>query len=661
MSTIELRPVQTERVQAGRAENLPARLAILAILLLAFALRAYHLDFQSLWSDEGISLLRASQPLPDLLQTMPVEHTPGYFVLLHGWLALAGSSDVALRWLSLLPSVGTVALIFRLALALGPLRTTPTQRLVALTAALLAATSGFQLWYAQEARMYAWLAAAALASSLALWQLLERPGPRTGWWVLLYTLATAAAVYLHLFGALLPLAQTLFACGWLAVRRKWRPFAVWLLAALAALALFAPWLPRTLAIFGFSGWREGGDASQLPWRYWLAYTVSDGLALPWRAWLPWLYVLLAAAGSLYWWRARRAAALYLWLLLAGPLAAALALAVRNPDYHERYTIYLAAPILLLVAGGVGALDLRGYGRTRSLAPAGQGPWARASLALGALAVAGLLAAGSGAALQRLYSDPTLHKPDYRAAAAYISQGLQPGDVVLVDGPDPTKVFLHYFTPDTTAVDAPVHAVGHLQEAGYDEVGAALAPLLQDAQRVWEVLYFHPPAAVQVWLATQAWATEPQEFNGIRVLLYGLAQPDGEQRALDVTFGPALTLQSVDIAPHTPRAGDLLRVSTHWFVNEAAPEYKFSLRLANSVGETVYSVDYVPQNWFAPTNVWVVGQPASDQRGILLPPDLPAGDYRLTLRLYDPAGGAPVASSAGEDVLLAVLTIDGNQP
>lgn len=67
--------------------------------------------------------------------------------------------------------------------------------------------------------------------------------------------------------------------------------------------------------------------------------------------------------------------------------------------------------------------------------------------------------------------------------------------------------------------------------------------------------------------------------------------------------------------------------------------------------------YVPQNWFAPTNVWVVGQEATEPRGILLPNDLPAGVYRLTLRLYDPLTGAPAGSSAGEDVLLGELTIE----
>ena len=87
------------------------RQAALAIILLAFLLRAVHLDFQSLWSDEGISLFRAVQPLPELWRNMPVEHVPGYFVLLHVWMAATGQADFALRYLSLLPSVLAVALM----------------------------------------------------------------------------------------------------------------------------------------------------------------------------------------------------------------------------------------------------------------------------------------------------------------------------------------------------------------------------------------------------------------------------------------------------------------------------------------------------------------------------------------------------------------------
>src|SRR5690606_3411673 len=153
--------------------------------------------------------------------------------------------------------------------------------------------------------MYSWLLAAAIVSTLALWRLLVMRG--NGWlWGALYALATASCVYLHLYGALVPLAQTVFVVGWSIATRDGRGFLRWLAASLAALVLFLPWLPRALGILGFSGWRAAGDPAEIPWRYLAAFTASDAMPEPWHGLLPWLYAFLALAGVIVWWRVRRA-------------------------------------------------------------------------------------------------------------------------------------------------------------------------------------------------------------------------------------------------------------------------------------------------------------------------------------------------------------------
>ncbi|HAJ34991.1 MAG TPA: hypothetical protein DCL15_04800 [Chloroflexi bacterium] len=367
---------------------------------------------------------------------------------------------------------------------------------------------------------------------------------------------------------------------------------------------------------------------------------------PWRTPLVWLYALLALAGLGFWWRTRRAAALLLATSVLLPLAAVIALALRNPDYHERYVIAMTAPLLLLAAGGVSWLDWCIWRRS----PTSSARTASVATAL-PLLTALVLAGANLLAVQRLYADTTLHKPDFRSAAQTIMAGLQPGDVVLVDGPDPSKVFLHYYTGA-----APVFAVADLEDAPLAEADVRLRQLTAGAPHVWELLYFHAPATVQVWLATQGWATDPTYHNGIRVTRYGLATTAPITLSLGIDFGDALQLEQVALDTLTPQPGDLLRVTTDWFTRAAASAYKFSLRLHDPAGNIVQSVDYTPQNWFAPTNVWVVGQPARDQRGLLLPRDLPPGAYRLTLRLYDPDTGAAVMTTAGEDVELAVLNI-----
>jgi uncharacterized membrane protein len=135
----------------------------------------------------------------------------------------------------------------------------------------------FQVWYGQEARMYSWLLAAGVGSTWFLWRMLPHAGRTTAarWpaWIG-YVLCTAGAVYMHIYGFLLPVAQTAFMLLWLALTRDRRGFARWIAAGAAVLLLYLPWLPRFLGIFGFPGWRQGLDPLALPWRYLAACRVS---------------------------------------------------------------------------------------------------------------------------------------------------------------------------------------------------------------------------------------------------------------------------------------------------------------------------------------------------------------------------------------------------
>ena len=643
-----------------RADKQLRTLALIAILLLAFALRLYHLDFQSLEGDEGISLQRSSQPLGQMIERMPVEHVPGYFVLLNGWLRVAGEHDFVLRFLSVWPSVLALTVAYRWAASMG-------RPVTGLIAALLLATSSFQVWYAQQARMYSWLLLTSLLSFWALWRMVV-VSPLSGHSVdmqsgdsssqtprhdrfaidLLYILATTTTVYLHYFGFLIPIAQTVFMAIWKLTGGSWRSVRRWVINGALIFLLFAPWLRNTITFLGFQGWREPLDPWQVPWLMHSAYSVGFPMPQPWQTWLPWLYLVLAGAGLWVWWRTQPRA----WLLLVTatfvPFGLIFAAVLRNPDFHERYSMFLAAPWLLLIAAGFGALLPPRQVALRRGVPRWFG------VALPALLLVGLMAA-NGLALNRLYFDTSLHKPDYHGAAYRIHINDAPGDVVLVDGPNPDLVFNHYYQ-DYYHATAPVYDLRPLATKNYDEVSAALQEDTQGASRAWEVLFFRTPGPVQVWLATHGWASAPTDHNGIRVMLYGLDRGPLVEQVLATPFGAGLTLQVAGVEGPTLAAGDLLRVTTRWQVDAPLPDYKFSLRLLTADGQMVISDDYVPQNWFAPTSQWAVGE-AVDQRALLLPVDLPAGAYVVTLRLYDPTNGAPVETPAGQDVILGTVEVE----
>lgn len=620
-------------------------LILITILLAAFALRAITLDAQSFWSDEGISLLRSSLPLAEMLREMPVEHMPGYFVLLHVWLQLSGSLDFGIRFLSLFPSVLAVSLVYSLGRSLGgPSDDSSAAARISqgngtwagTVAATLLATAGFQIWYAQEARMYSWLLSAGLAAHLFLWRFLHSRNPIPA--LIGYILATTLSVYLHFYGFLVPLAHAAYMMGWTVATRRWRALGMWAAAGGVILFLFLPWLPRALGIFEFSGWRADGDPWQIPQLYFAAYTVGDSLLPPWRDGFLWLYLALTSMGISSWLMRRRRAGLYLLTLMCVPMVAVIGLAVNNPDFHPRYAIVVSAILPLLVGGAVSFIRVPRL--PRWLVP---------------VTVTAFLLIGNGMSVQRQFTDRSMHKPDFRGAAYRIAVNEKPGDTILVDGPDPEKVFLHYYTGS-----APVHDLRSLADEDWEKIQAALRDKVGDSTRIWELLYFHGPGPVQTWTAINGWATTPTDHNDIRITLYGTernVQEDSVSSQLNIDFGTGLRLLDAHVNGTIFTTDDLVQVTTVWHVAEQLPDYKFSLRLLTDEGGVLRSWDYIPQNWIAPTSMWIVGNQATDQHGFLIDPGIAPGTYQLALRLYNPADGVAVETGVGQDVVLHSIQVE----
>lgn len=162
---------------------------LVAFLLVAALARFPGLGKRSLWFDEALSGLIAQLSTPEVLTNAAgSSHPPGYYLLLHVWHP-AGESEFALRFPSAWFSLLAVAIVARLARDFLSRRT-------ARLAALGMAISPFQVYYAQEARMYG--LAIALSASV-LWAFLRvatRDG-LTGWW--LYVILAAMGLYVHYY------------------------------------------------------------------------------------------------------------------------------------------------------------------------------------------------------------------------------------------------------------------------------------------------------------------------------------------------------------------------------------------------------------------------------------------------------------------------------
>jgi dolichyl-phosphate-mannose-protein mannosyltransferase len=330
----------------------PPRRSVWAALALvtagALALRLPYLGNQSLWYDESFTRTIAAAPSITRLwhEIKATEGTPPlYYLLTWGWAKLFGiHSDAALRATSGLAGAACAPAAF------VALRRFAGGR-AALAAAALVATSPMLVWYSLDARAYSLLVLLSLISIWATSLVLERPTGRrfAGW-----TLAAAATVWTHYFGAFLVVAEAALLLWRLPEAR--RRTLGW---SAAAAALAAPLVPvlsaQTDARTDFIGSLALGDRLEQAGRQ-----LAMGPNVP-RAWLEGVGVALAAAGvagGLV--AARRSRRLRPTALLAA-IAIAIPLFLSVTDIEDRLlarNALIVWPCLAALAA-VGLLRLRG--------------------------------------------------------------------------------------------------------------------------------------------------------------------------------------------------------------------------------------------------------------------------------------------------------------
>jgi uncharacterized membrane protein len=99
-----------------RTRFIGATALVIAIAVMA---RAFQLGSQSLWTDELFTRYYPSLFSLKFLWTTGLFHEnspPLYYIAIKAWMALFGSSETALRSLSLLASVLTLPLVYLLAM-----------------------------------------------------------------------------------------------------------------------------------------------------------------------------------------------------------------------------------------------------------------------------------------------------------------------------------------------------------------------------------------------------------------------------------------------------------------------------------------------------------------------------------------------------------------
>src|SRR5437763_15224657 len=176
MATSLRRRGGTERARAATAlTTAPGRTdrhalltaAVVGVVVVGIVLR--FLTSSHLWLDEALTVNIARLPLSRIPDALRHDGSPPpYYLVLHGWIGVFGSGDVAVRALSAVFAVATLPLIWIAGLRVGGRR-------AGIAALLLLASSPFAIRFATEARMYSLLGLLAVAGYLLLERMLDRP------------------------------------------------------------------------------------------------------------------------------------------------------------------------------------------------------------------------------------------------------------------------------------------------------------------------------------------------------------------------------------------------------------------------------------------------------------------------------------------------------
>ena len=619
----------------GHAARALTSLLVIVILLAAASARFHRIGAQSLWYDEGLAYGHSLRSLPELVSHLqPNVHVPAYFTLLGWWRELAGSTEFALRMPSALFSLVGVAWAY----ALGARLFHP---IAGLAAAALVALNSFSIYYAQEARMYAMLTAIGAGSMWLFLGLLrarnsgEREKP--GWGrIIALGLVNALGIYTHFAHAFVILVQS----------------------ALVTLIFFASSFGGGTA----AGWRR------LPWRYWLRVMMAPVLTL--ALFLPWLPVAIAQLGN----RSHRLQHLPVDQLLAEILGYFAFGSVHPLIASGEATIILfllimgllptASPrqawraALLPIAWAVISIALflfigLGHGFLRFLLPAqlafalwlGRGFWVlwrlpirrghpilRITPKLGAAFALALCLAALVRGLGALYHHPDFQRDDMRGLARQIEAELDAGDAIIVSARGLQELLRYYYQGD-----APIYPLPSVadEEATKQEV----LDIIAAHDRLHVIFYGadqqDPNLIVETTLNRNAFEFADRWIDDLRYARYASPATLGARKRPGVNFGGEIVLDAYALNATVISPGDVLNAQLVWrALQSPRARYKVFLQLLNSDGALVAQRDSEPVAGSSMTTTWQPGDTVTDNHGLLIPADTPAGEYRLIAGLYD---------------------------
>ena len=589
-------------------------LALLALILIATALRFYRLAALDIWGDEAFSIFLSQQPLPFVVAGGADTHPPLYPFLLWAWMPLVGSHAFATRALAALVGIAAVPLMFVLGKRLADTR-------VAFIAALLTTVSPLLIYYSQETRMYEQVAVFSLASAYLTICFSGKPNKT---WVAGYLLVSLLAMYTHYSAFFVWVAENIFVA--LRFRKNFDALKRWAIFQIALIVVYVPWIIlqtaflRGKASARFDEWSWRG-IEMIFGKTLLAFSAGLTLNHPLPQMIAVLFMFCAIFGTLNAVRQNNSAQWFAPIYFSGPVIIAFVVNPIMPFFFERYVLIALPGFYLTVALGIAFIARR--------------------IPITAIVIVSVMIFANGFALWNFYFNDAYAKGMYGRMMTYVSEHAQAGDALVLNNPLQKPLYLYYaprnipafYLPDGTPLEDP-------------STRAELANIANQHSRIWLVMFgnpaeYDPTGYLERYLGANAFRSFTRGFVDASLSLYEMPNASSAmQRNARAKLGDQIEIVGYALNRDSFARGETLLLTLQWQANAPVTQrYKVFTHLLGVYNPATQSpiwaqMDSEPVGGARATTSWQIGEIIQDRYGLAIPADAPPGEYVIEIGMYD---------------------------
>ncbi len=394
---------------SNRSSLITRNSSLITVLIFGTFLRLYKLGFKSLWLDEAYSAYITKLPLFEMLsQIIKADiHPPFYYLLLHFWTTL-GTTEWYMRLPSALFSIITIWIVYLIGKNLFSAK-------IGIIASLITSISSYQIYYAQETRLYALITLLCMLSLLILVSALRTSNVKMWIW---FTVVNIIALYTYVYSAFFIIGEYLIAV-WFSKSAKSSVKIILSTAIVTCLAF----VPEILVLFSrkadivniLKPFELSSITIMLPQFVFGYFLLQSGLT---AILIFILFTVIITMGVFY---DRHNKNIYLLILLIViPIIITILSPFRTTQFQSKHLIFLSPVLYLLIAHAITKIPKKSISML-------------AVISIVLLNLASL----------RIYYSRDFVKENWRSAALFISENSMLDDIICYDPPYAGFAFDYY--------------------------------------------------------------------------------------------------------------------------------------------------------------------------------------------------------------------------